>query len=69
MATRLVQIANDPEIRERLEAERIRLRKIAGLDRNSREYSLNTAGLPNGVYLCRLVAGERWTSKSLIVLR
>ncbi len=32
MATRLVQIANDPEIRERLEAERIRLRKIAGLD-------------------------------------
>jgi len=32
MATRLVQIANDSEIRERLEAERMRLRKIAGLD-------------------------------------
>ena len=32
MATNLVQIANDPEIRRRLEAERIRLRKIAGLD-------------------------------------
>src|SRR5215831_14401401 len=32
MATHLVQIASDPEIRDRLEAERIRLRKIAGLD-------------------------------------
>ena len=32
MASNLVQIANDSEIRQRLEAERIRLRKIAGLD-------------------------------------
>jgi predicted nucleotide-binding protein (sugar kinase/HSP70/actin superfamily) len=33
MATNLVQIENDPEIKQRLEAERMRLRKIAGLDR------------------------------------
>jgi predicted nucleotide-binding protein (sugar kinase/HSP70/actin superfamily) len=32
MTTNLVQIANDSEIRKRLEAERMRLRKIAGLD-------------------------------------
>jgi predicted nucleotide-binding protein (sugar kinase/HSP70/actin superfamily) len=32
MATNLVQIANDSEIKKRLEAERVRLRKIAGLD-------------------------------------
>jgi predicted nucleotide-binding protein (sugar kinase/HSP70/actin superfamily) len=32
MATNLVQIGNDSEIRKRLEAERARLRKIAGLD-------------------------------------
>jgi predicted nucleotide-binding protein (sugar kinase/HSP70/actin superfamily) len=32
MATDFVQIANDSEIRKRLEAERERLRKIAGLD-------------------------------------
>ena len=32
MASDLVQIANDSEIKTRLEAERIRLRKIAGLD-------------------------------------
>ena len=32
MATNLVQIENDAEIKERLEAERARLRKIAGLD-------------------------------------
>jgi len=32
MASDLVQIANDSEIKKRLEAERIRLRKIAGLD-------------------------------------
>ena len=32
MASNLVKIANDAEIRERLEAERARLRKIAGLD-------------------------------------
>ncbi|HUO14234.1 MAG TPA: activator of (R)-2-hydroxyglutaryl-CoA dehydratase [Verrucomicrobiae bacterium] len=32
MATNLVQIENDAEIKERLEAERSRLRKIAGLD-------------------------------------
>ena len=32
MATNLVQIENDAEIRTRLEAERARLRKIAGLD-------------------------------------
>jgi predicted nucleotide-binding protein (sugar kinase/HSP70/actin superfamily) len=33
MATKLVNIATDSEIKKRLEAERIRLRKIAGLDR------------------------------------
>ena len=33
MATRLVQIEHDAEIQERLAAERLRLRKIAGLDR------------------------------------
>jgi len=33
MATNLVQIENDQEIKQRLEAERMRLRKIAGLDR------------------------------------
>jgi predicted nucleotide-binding protein (sugar kinase/HSP70/actin superfamily) len=32
MATHLVQIASDSEIRKRLEAERVRLRKIAGFD-------------------------------------
>ena len=32
MATNLVQIDNDQEIKQRLEAERNRLRKIAGLD-------------------------------------
>jgi predicted nucleotide-binding protein (sugar kinase/HSP70/actin superfamily) len=32
MATDLVQIASDSEIRKRLEAERARLRKVAGLD-------------------------------------
>jgi hypothetical protein len=32
MATNLVQIDNDEEIKQRLEAERSRLRKIAGLD-------------------------------------
>jgi predicted nucleotide-binding protein (sugar kinase/HSP70/actin superfamily) len=32
MATQFVQITNDSEIRKRLEAERTRLRKIAGLD-------------------------------------
>src|SRR5438067_11999196 len=32
MATNLVQIEKDEEIRQRLEAERVRLRKIAGLD-------------------------------------
>jgi hypothetical protein len=32
MATNLVQIENDSEIKQRLEAERARLRKIAGLD-------------------------------------
>ena len=32
MATHLVQIDNDEEIKQRLEAERSRLRKIAGLD-------------------------------------
>src|SRR5256712_13786080 len=32
MATNLVQIEKDEEIRQRLEAERARLRKIAGLD-------------------------------------
>ena len=32
MATKFVQIENDLEIQQRLEAERIRLRKIAGLD-------------------------------------
>jgi predicted nucleotide-binding protein (sugar kinase/HSP70/actin superfamily) len=33
MATNLVQIENDLEIKQRLDAERVRLRKIAGLDR------------------------------------
>ncbi|HEX3354189.1 MAG TPA: hypothetical protein VHS34_15320 [Terriglobales bacterium] len=33
MATNLVQIEKDEEIKQRLEAERMRLRKIAGLDR------------------------------------
>ena len=33
MATKLVQIEDDVEIKRRLETERIRLRKIAGLDR------------------------------------
>jgi len=33
MATNLVQIEKDEEIKQRLEAERVRLRKIAGLDR------------------------------------
>ena len=33
MATRLVQIEQDGEIQERLAAERLRLRKLAGLDR------------------------------------
>ena len=32
MATNFIQIENDAEIKERLEAERVRLRKIAGLD-------------------------------------
>ena len=32
MATNLVRIENDQEIKQRLEAERLRLRKIAGLD-------------------------------------
>ena len=32
MATNFVQIENDSEIKKRLEAERMRLRKIAGLD-------------------------------------
>ena len=32
MATTLVQIDNDQEIKQRLDAERARLRKIAGLD-------------------------------------
>jgi predicted nucleotide-binding protein (sugar kinase/HSP70/actin superfamily) len=32
MATNLIQIGNDSEIKKRLEAERMRLRKIAGLD-------------------------------------
>jgi len=32
MATNFVQIENDAEIKQRLEAERARLRKIAGLD-------------------------------------
>ena len=32
MATNLVQIENDSEIKQRLAAERVRLRKIAGLD-------------------------------------
>jgi hypothetical protein len=32
MATRFVQIENDSEIKQRLEAERMRMRKIAGLD-------------------------------------
>ena len=33
MATNLVRIENDSEIKQRLEAERMRLRRIAGLDR------------------------------------
>lgn len=33
MATKYVQIEDDLEIQQRLEAERMRLRKIAGLDR------------------------------------
>ena len=32
MATNFVQIENESEIKQRLEAERARLRKIAGLD-------------------------------------
>jgi len=32
MATKLVHIEDDLEIKQRLEAERMRLRKIAGLD-------------------------------------
>jgi hypothetical protein len=32
MATNLIQINTDEEIKQRLEAERARLRKIAGLD-------------------------------------
>src|SRR5271167_4510679 len=32
MATNLIQIENDSEIKKRLETERARLRKIAGLD-------------------------------------
>ena len=35
MATNLVQIENDSEIKQRLAAERARLRKIAGLDQPS----------------------------------
>ena len=35
MATNFVQIENDAEIKRRLEAERVRLRKIAGLDQPS----------------------------------
>jgi hypothetical protein len=35
MATNFVQIENDQEIKQRLDAERARLRKIAGLDRPS----------------------------------
>jgi len=35
MATKFVQIENDLEIQKRLEAERIRLRKIAGLDQST----------------------------------
>ena len=32
MATNLIQIENDSEIKQRLQVERSRLRKIAGLD-------------------------------------
>ena len=32
MATNFIQIENDSEIKQRLQAERARLRKIAGLD-------------------------------------
>ena len=32
MASNFVQIENDSEIKKRLEAERMRLRRIAGLD-------------------------------------
>ncbi|HZZ15172.1 MAG TPA: hypothetical protein VFE08_04335, partial [Candidatus Sulfotelmatobacter sp.] len=35
MATNFVQIENDSEIKQRLEAERMRLRKIAGLDQSA----------------------------------
>jgi predicted nucleotide-binding protein (sugar kinase/HSP70/actin superfamily) len=35
MATKFVQIENDLEIQQRLQAERIRLRKIAGLDQST----------------------------------
>ena len=35
MATNLVQIENEQEIKQRLDAERTRLRKIAGLDQSS----------------------------------
>ena len=35
MATNLVRIENDSEIKKRLETERMRLRKIAGLDQPS----------------------------------
>jgi hypothetical protein len=35
MATNLIQIENDSEIKQRLQAERARLRKIAGLDQET----------------------------------
>src|SRR5437868_14863471 len=35
MATNLVQIEKDEEIKQRLEAERMRLRKIAGLEQRN----------------------------------
>jgi len=35
MATNLIRIKNEAQIKERLEAERARLRKIAGLDQSS----------------------------------
>lgn len=35
MATKLVQIEDDVEIKQRLDAERARLREIAGLERPS----------------------------------
>jgi len=46
MATNFVQIESDSEIKQRLEAERVRLRRIAGLDKPTHFHRPVERGLP-----------------------